>query len=98
MRKKIALLTMVAMLPVFALATTDGGLHGVELKKAHHVAINRVTVLPEEKVRVTATLTYADSTKSRCTYVMAASVLKQDAGAGIWMAPYPNGEKCIAAK
>lgn len=98
MRKQIALLAMAVVLPVFALAATDVDVQGAELKKAHRVEIDSVKALAGEKVRVTATLTYADSTKSRCTYVMATSVLKQDSGAGIWMAPFPNGEKCVAVK
>lgn len=98
MRKQIALLAMAVALPVFALAATDGDVQGAELKKANRVEINGVKVLTGEKVRVTATLTYADNTKARCMYVMATSVLKQDAGAGIWMAPFPNGEKCVAVQ
>jgi len=40
----------------------------------------------------------AELKKAQCTYVMATSVLKEEAGAGIWLAPFPDGEKCAAVK
>jgi uncharacterized tellurite resistance protein B-like protein len=97
-RKKLALLTMAAVLPVFAMATADGDVHGPELKRAHHVEIDDVKILPKQTVQVTATLTYADKTKAHCTYLMATSVLKQETGAGFWIIPIPGGENCFAVK
>lgn len=98
MRKQIALIAMAAAvaLPVIAQTASDAVVHGTELKRAHRVEIDSVMILDGEKVRVIATLTYANDTKTKCTYVMSASVLKQDAGAGIWLAPFPNSEKCVA--
>jgi len=84
--------------PLYAQAAAAPAVHGVELKKAHRVVINGAKTLSGGRVQVKATLTYADDTVAKCTYVMAASILKQDAGAGIWLAPYPAGEKCVDVK
>jgi len=92
------LVTAVLTVSVTSIAHGQIAKHGPEMKKAHHVAINSVTKGSgdlDDVYVVKATLTYADGSKAKCTYRMTATVQKDDLGAGVWLAPFPDAEKCV---
>ncbi len=69
-----------------------------DMKRAQKVEPQEVKMMPGDKAKVVAILTYDDGTKAKCEYVIAFSVVKQSDGVAMTMAPFPKTERCTPVK